>query len=227
MSFQGIDIFIGYDDKLVYEGFSALISTRDSYNVIGGAANGTEVLKRLKFKIPEIIIIEVSVPNSKAIDYLNEIHTEYPLSKIMLITALCNNGKVSKILESGITSFILRSCNKEDLFNALAHLVEGKNYYCSSVTNQLMKEYHKSQILQNGPLTNREMTILRRLVDGNSNKEIAYNLHINESTVKTHRKNIMDKIGAKSLLTLVRYACRNNLIDYGMDSFCLSCPYKQ
>lgn len=224
---QPHDIFIGYDDRLVYEGFAALISSRETYNVIGGAKNGEEVFKRLKFKLPKIILVELGIPNSKAIDYLRELHKEYPIPKKILISSICNNGKISKIMETGLDSFILKSCNKEDLFNALAHVEDNKQFYCSVVTSLLLKEYKGYKDQNNGLLTNREMSVLRRLVNGNSNKQIAYELEINESTVKTHRKNLMDKIGASNLLTLVRYACRNNLIDYGMDSFCLSCPYRQ
>ena len=227
MNTSPTDIFIGYEDKLVYEGLSAMLSVKPAYNVIGGARNGEDVYKRLKFEVPKVIIIEVGVPTTTNIDYLADLNIQYPHPKIMLITSVCNNGNISKIMDTGIQSFILKSCNKEDFFNALSHLDDNKKYYCSTVTQMLLQEYHDVKNKSNGLLTQREMDVLKGLVKGITNKEIAIELQINESTVKTHRKNLMNKIGAGNLFSLVRYACRNKLINFGMDSFCLGCPYRQ
>ena len=221
------DIFIGYEDRLIYEGFAALISTRSDLNVLGGAKNGDEVLNRLKFISPKILIVEISIPNSKNISYLHDLHSDFPLVNILLISNLCNHGNISKVMETGIISFILKDCTREDFYNAISHILEGKKYYCSTITQLLLKEYREMQNDDNRVLTRREKEVLRRLVNGNTNKEISSELLINESTVKTHRKNLMEKIGADNLLSLVRYACRNSLVDFGEDTFCLSCPYKQ
>ena len=227
MTASPADVFIGYDDKLVYEGLASLLSVKSAYNVIGGAKNTENVFKRLKFENPKIIIIEVGVPTSANIEYLEDLNVKYPLPKKMLISSVCNNGNISKIMDTGIQSFILKSCNREDFFNALAHMDENKKYYCSTITQMLLQEYHDMKNKSNGILTQREMDVLKGLVNGNTNKEISVELQINESTVKTHRKNLMNKVGAGNLFSLVRYACRNKLINFGMDSFCLGCPYRQ
>jgi DNA-binding NarL/FixJ family response regulator len=130
-------------------------------------------------------------------------------------------------MDTGIHSFILRNCNKEDFFNALSHLDDNKKYYCSTITQMLLQEYHDMKNEGSRLLTQRELDVLKGLVNGNTNKDISSDLKINESTVKTHRKNLMNKVGAGNLFSLVRYACRNKLIDFGMDSFCLGCPYRQ
>jgi NarL family two-component system response regulator LiaR len=227
MTASPTDIFIGYDDKLVYEGLASMLSAKPTYNVIGGAKNSEDVFKRLKFENPKVIIIELGVPTTANIEYLNNLNTQHPHPKIMLISSVCNNGNISKIMDSGIQSFILKSCNREDFFNALSHIDENKKYYCSTITQMLLKEYHDMKNKSNGVLTQRELDVLKGLVNGNTNKEISFKLQINESTVKTHRKNLMNKVGAGNLFSLVRYACRNKLMDFGMDSFCLGCPYRQ
>jgi DNA-binding NarL/FixJ family response regulator len=227
MNTSPIDIFIGYDDKLVYEGIAAILSAKPSYNVLGGAPNGEDVFKRLKFELPKVIIIEMGIPTTANIEYLTDLNKGYPHPKKMLISSLCNNGNISKIMDTGIHSFILRNCNREDFFNALSHLDDNKKYYCSTITQMLLKEYHDMRNEDNRLLTQRELDVLKGLVNGNSNKEISIDLQINESTVKTHRKNLMNKVGAGNVFSLVRYACRNKLIDFGMDSFCLGCPYRQ
>ena len=226
MSASTADIFIGYDDKLVFEGLAAMISVKPSYNVLGGAKNGEDVFKRLKFELPKVIVIEVGIPTTANIEYLIDLNTQYPHPKIMLISSVCNNGNISKIMDTGIQSFILKSCNREDFFNALSHMDDNKKYYCSTITQLLLKEYHDMKDKSNGVLTLRELDVLKGLVNGSTNKEIANDLLINESTVKTHRKNLMNKIGAGNLFSVVRYACRHKLIDFGMDSFCLGCPYR-
>jgi DNA-binding NarL/FixJ family response regulator len=227
MNTSPTDIFIGYDDKLVYEGMASMLSAKPSYNVLGGAPNGEDVFKRLKFELPKLIIIEMGIPTTTNIEYLADLNKEYPLPKTMLISSLCNNGNISKIMDTGIHSFILRNCNKEDFFNALSHLDDNKKYYCSTITQMLLQEYHDMKNEGSRLLTQRELDVLKGLVNGNTNKDISSDLKINESTVKTHRKNLMNKVGAGNLFSLVRYACRNKLIDFGMDSFCLGCPYRQ
>ena len=227
MTASPTDIFIGYDDKLIYEGMASMLYTKPAYNVLGGAKNGEDVFKRLKFENPKVIIIELGIPSKANIEYLKQINVEHPIPKTMLISSICNNGNISKIMDTGIQSFMLKSCNKEDFFNALSHLEDNKKYYCSTITQMLLKEYHDMKDKEISLLTPRELDVLRGLVKGITNKEISINLNINESTVKTHRKNLMNKVGAGNLFSLVRYACRNKLIDFGMDSFCLGCPYRQ
>ena len=227
MTSATLDIFIGYDNRLFYDGLTTLISSKPPFHVTGGAENGMEVFKRLKINKPDIIIIELEFPNKRSIEYLKNLNDQFPNQKTMLISAICNNGNISAVMDTGLNSFILKKCNKEDLFNALEHVAEDKKYYCATVTQFLLKEYRSLKESDRQLLTQREIQILQKLVNGNSNKEISNELDISESTVKTHRKNLMNKVGAYNLLTLVRYACRSNLIDFGKESFCISCPYKQ
>jgi DNA-binding NarL/FixJ family response regulator len=222
-----IDIFIGYDNRLFYDGLASLISSKPTYNVIGGAENGEDTVRRLKIKPGEIVVIELEFPTNRSIEYLANLHYEFPDQRMVLISAICNNGNISAVMDTGIDAFILKKCNREDLYNTLEHAAEGKKYYCATVTQFLLKEYRTLSHDNKQLLTQREIQILQKLVNGNSNKSISEDLEISESTVKTHRKNLMHKVGAYNLLSLVRYACRSNLIDFGNDSFCASCPYKQ
>ena len=120
-----LDILIGYDDKLIYEGLASLLSSKSSYNVMCGVRNGEDLFKRIKINEPKIIIIELGVPNKIAVEYLKNLHSEYPFIQLMLISSICNNGNISSVMESGISSFLLKNCNKEDLFNAIDHLEDG------------------------------------------------------------------------------------------------------
>jgi len=221
-----IDIFIGYDNRLFYDALANLISSKDSYNVLGGIENGENVLEKLKLNRADIILIELEFPNTKSIKYLEKLHAEFPDRKILLVAPICNNGNTSTVIDTGINAFILKKCNREDLFNAIDHVAENKKYFCSNITQHLLKEYHSLKDTDKQLLSQREIEILKKLVNGNSNKKISIELGISESTVKTHRKNLMGKIGAYNQISLVRYACRNNLIEFGADTFCLSCPYK-
>ena len=221
-----IDVFIGYDNRLFYDALASLISSKDQYKVLGGLENGDKVLEQLKLNHADVILIELEFPNKKSIEYLKTLTTEFPDRKILLIAPICHNGNTSIVIETGICGFILKKCNREDLFTAIDHVAEDMKYFCSNITQHILKEYHNLKESDKQLLSHREIQILQKLVNGNSNKKIAYELTISESTVKTHRKNLMSKVGAYNLLTLVRYACRNNLIEHGRDSFCLSCPYK-
>ena len=88
------DIFIGYDNRLFYDGLASLISLKSEYNVVGGAENGDDTIRRLKINPCEIIVIELEFPTNRSIEYLSSIHVEFPDQKIVLISAICNNGNI-------------------------------------------------------------------------------------------------------------------------------------
>ena len=225
MSLPQAHIVIGYNNRLISESLSALISNKPFYQVTGLIRNGPDFFKQLLNKKADFILIEEDIPNLTTLEYLEKIGEEFPLMKIMLIANTVNNGYVGKLMNAGLSAFILKSCGKEDLYSALTKIAEGKKFFCSTITQLLLKEYTGRDDDAHMTLTNRELHVLKHLVNGYANKEIASELKISESTVKTHRKNLMAKFGAQNLINLVRYACRENLVDFEKSSICISCPY--
>ncbi len=216
MSLPQIQIVIGYTNRLMCEALSSMIEHKPFYQVNAVIPNGPELIKHLKSINVDYVLIEEEVPNFNTIDYLEKIKDEFPLMKIILVANKCYNGYVSKLMNCGLNAFLLKTCGKEDFYLALSKMSEGKKYYCSCITQLLLREYSEKENEPRMALTNRELHVLKYLVDGYANKEIAAELKISESTIKTHRKNLMEKFGAKNLISLVRYACMENLLNFEM-----------
>ncbi len=144
-----------------------------------------------------------------------------------LISDLIRNGMFSDMLNTGIEGYILHTCSKRDLETAIVKLRSNERYICTSITSQIFCKMGQNSTSDNIiKLTLREKEVLGLLVKMHSNKSIASELSISELTVKTHRKNIMKKFGSKNLLSLVRYACRENLINGKNDDFCKGCTHR-
>lgn len=220
------NIFISYDNRLIYDGIVCLIGAKTEYRHLGGAPTGETVVRELEKKPDvDILIVEKTIMGHSFLVYLKELMAKFPDIKILLVAAACNIRDVDEFLDIGIYGWILKSCGREDMFSALAHLSSGNPYICTHVSQAMHKEHLKRT---NSPkiLTERESDVLKYLIDGYSNKQIAHEIKVSESTVKTHRKNMMVKFGSGNLLSMLRYACRENLVDFGMNNFCKCCPFK-
>lgn len=225
MSLPRTQIIIGYNNKLISESLCSLILHKPFYQVNALIPNGPELIKQLKYKTADYILIEEDTPNFTTIEYLQEIREEYPLKKIILIATTCGNGYTSRLMDSGLSAFLLKSCTKEDFYIALAKIGEGKKFFCSIITQLLLKEYKEKEKEPPMSLTNREMQVLKCLVYGHTNKEIARELEISESTVKTHRKNLMGKFGTNNLIGLMRYASQENLLNFDSEEMKKCCTF--
>jgi DNA-binding NarL/FixJ family response regulator len=207
-------------------GICALINGHEHYNIVASSLNGEDLINTVKTLRIQILIIELGYPNKCNLNYISKIISIFPDIKLLLITSLFKQGIINQFIDLGVNAYISTKSTDKDLFNALEKLENNESYFCSAVTQLLLRELHDVHDLKNKILTTREIEIMNFLINGMSNEVISKKLNISLHTVKTHRKNMMDKFGVKSLLSLVRYACRANLIDEENDFFCISCPYK-
>ena len=219
-------VLIGYSSRLFSNGLEKIIDGFDNFNV----ANSVPVGDKLKTSLggagsPDFLILEVDHPGAKDLKYIRLLTESFAFVKILLISHLTNKYITGDLLESGIQGYLLKSCSWQDLFTALIKMSEDKPYFCSDITKTLVAGNNMYQHPDNQSLTVRETEILTLLVQSHTNKYIAENLSISENTVKTHRRNIQKKFGVSNLLGMVRYACRENLVDFGCAEFCTTCPY--
>jgi DNA-binding NarL/FixJ family response regulator len=218
---------IGFHNRLCAEGLRSMINENEVYNVFDLMQNGVNLIQSVKSKKVDLLILDLIYPGCDSIEYLKEIKKTNKALKVLIISDLTRNGMLTDILNTGIEGYILHSCGKNDLHNAIQKLLNNERYICTSITSQfLCKIGENSKYPDNINLTEREKEILSLLIKTKSNKLIASELNISELTVKTHRKNIMRKFGSRNLLSLVRYACRENLINGKDDDFCKGCPHR-
>lgn len=219
-------IVIGYTAKLFSDGLESMIEEFDGFAVLDRAPVGKALLDLLKpLNDVDILIIELNYPGNNDLVNLRSLLTAFPLIKILLLSYLPRNHMSSKLIECGIDAYLLKSCTRQDMLTALKKLIDNKNYFCSDITKNIMAANKRSQNKAEINLTIREKEILTMLVNCKTNNQIAIKIGLSENTIKTHRRNIQTKFGVNNLLGMVRYACRTNLIDFGVDEFCMECPH--
>jgi len=218
-------VLIGYTHRLCAEGLESMIENADDFRVIGvvPVKELGEYLNSLKDI--DILIIELKFLEKSSLSFLVHLKKKHPKIRLMLISLLTCNDLTSKIVESGVDAYILKTCSKTDLFAALGKILEGGNFFCSEIIKSMLSANGNSGDTPEIDLTKRETEVLCLLVQGNTNMQIAKELSLSENTIKTHRKNILSKFGANNLIGLVRHACRARLLDYDLEGFCNKCPH--
>ena len=220
------NISIGFKSRMFSDGLDSIVKSFDHFNVLSSFPFGNNQLKNLpEIQVEDILILELNCPSNRDLESILLLREKYPLHKFILISMLPRHNVGIRLMEIGISAYLLKSCGQNDLLTALNKVVNGKHYYCADITENLLSAKSKAEHVKEIELTEREKEILGMLVTGLTNKQIANCLNISENTIKTHRKNIQQKFGVSNLIGMVRYACRSNLIDFGDDGFCTVCPF--
>lgn len=219
-------VAIAYTTKLFADGLESIINDLEDFHVEHKTPIGTELAKDIESKSPaHFLIYEVNCPSLKDLDYIRKLLESNQLLRIILLSHLPRTDIGFKLLDSGISSYLLNSCSREDLLSAFNKIINGKPYFCSDITKKLFSRHNNKEDVTDYDLTEREKEILSLLVSSHTNRQIAGKLNLSENTVKTHRRNIQAKFGVSNIIGMVRFACRTNLIDFGDDGYCNVCPY--
>nr|WP_321412673.1 response regulator transcription factor [uncultured Carboxylicivirga sp.] len=166
-----------------------------------------------------IYLLEGTYPDAKTLSSVRLLKNKE--GKVILLGYLIDNEFVELLLSEGLDAFVLKTCCKDSLFEAINKVNNGFKYFCGPITELLTKKLHQKNTKP--LLTEREKDVLVELVCMKRSREIAEKLNISEATVRTHRKNIMYKFGTKNYIGLLRYACREGILDSPGEKFCVGC----
>jgi DNA-binding NarL/FixJ family response regulator len=194
------------DDHVMFrQGVKQIIREIEGFEVVGEAGDGLELLNFLKNCLPDLIILDISMPNLRGLEAAREIKKLYPQLKILLLTMHKRKEFVRQGLAHGVNGFLLKEDADIELIRAIRTIERGEKYFSpllSAILADLALEKEKPSSL----LTIREKEVLKLLAEGKNNRTIADLLHISRYTVRRHRSNIMKKLGFKSLAQLLKYA---------------------
>lgn len=200
------------DHNLFIEGLTALMKERPDIELVGQAKNGAEAFTQAERLKPDIILMDIAMPEINGIKATRQILKQFPDIKIIVLSMYSNRELIIESLRAGAVGYVLKECESSELYEAIQNVVKG-NYYIAKISLEIiLKDYMR--LLQEEAnnteriLSEREKEILRLLAVGKNAKEIAYELRISRSTVDVHRRHIMEKTGCNSMASLVRYAIR-------------------
>lgn len=210
---MNIRIVIADDHQIVRQGLRTLLEREADMQVVAEAEDGRRAVSLARELIPHVIVMDVEMPDLNGIEATRQILTEYPQIKIIALSMYSDRRFVTNMLKSGVSGYLLKDCAFEELVQAIRLAMSNMIYLSPGVADVVVKDYanHTPAPSQPAVLTTREREVLQLLSEGKRTSQIADLLHISIKTVETHRKQIMHKLGMRSVAELTKYAIREGL----------------
>jgi DNA-binding NarL/FixJ family response regulator len=186
-----------------------------SVEVVGEASTGREAIERARTLQPELILLDIAMPELTGLEALPRLKKEFPAIKVLMLSAHNNEEYVIRALRGGASGYLLKDAATEELEQAIRAVMEGKTYLSPAISRPVIDSYLQRVGEMASPLdqlTPRQREILQGIAEGRSTKEIAHDLGISAKTVETHRAQLMERLEIREVAGLVRYAIRCGLI---------------
>ncbi len=201
------------DHEMVRIGVSAYLSAQPDIEVIGEADNGLKAVELALELRPDIILMDLVMPEMDGIEATKRIIEKWPEAKIIIVTSFLDDEKVYPALEAGATSYMLKTSKASEIARAVRSTFQGQSVLEPEVTGKMMEKLRRPKITQlHDQLTNREMEILLLMTQGKTNQEIADELYIALKTAKVHVSNILSKLAVQDRTQAVIYAFKHSLV---------------
>jgi DNA-binding NarL/FixJ family response regulator len=194
-------VFIVDDHYMVVEGIRSLLQNEKGIDWTGHAMNAASCLAFLERQLPDVILMDINLPDQSGIDLCKEVKEKHPSVFIIGLSTFNQQSFIQKMMDNGASGYVLKNATQKELTNAIETVVKGKTYLSEEATQTLRKDNGANIVL-----TRREKEVLELIADGMTNAEIAQKLFISVTTVDTHRKNLLTKMEAKNTASLVKMA---------------------
>ena len=215
MSDSKIKILIVDDHAVVRKGIRALLATESDLEVIGEAIDGEQAVALYQELNPDLLLLDLIMPKVNGIEVIKKIKGDHPQAKILVLTSFAADDQVFPAIKAGALGYLLKDTDPDDLINAIHQVYLGESSLSPTVARKVLEEvFHPAQKpLSPDPLTNREVDVLQVLAKGKSNRDIAEELSISETTVRTHVSNILGKLHLASRTEAALYALKEGMAD--------------
>ncbi len=226
-----INIVLADDHQLIRDGIRSLLEDVEGLEVVGEAADGVEALERVRVSQPDLLIVDIRMPRKTGIETVRELEQVAPNTRALVLSMHDSEDYVLESVEAGAYGYILKGAGKDEFLKAIRQIHQGEKYFSADISKIIVNKYlekvqqtgttppvqpHNPGSLEANPeplyLTKRELQILKLVINGLSNKEIADQLDKKVRTVEAHRHNFMKKLGAKNLMELSQKARELKLI---------------
>jgi len=212
---EEIRILIVDDHAIVREGQRALIDTEPGMTLVGEAINGLEAIELARTLSPDVIFMDLFMPEMGGVEAIEAIKAENPEARILVLTSFAEDEKVFAAVKAGASGYLLKDATPDEFLTAVRQVNRGEPAMNPVIANKLMRELQRASNLPltEEPLTERELDILKLVAQGLSNQEIAEELVISERTVRTHVSNILSKLHLANRTQAALYALKEGLAD--------------
>ena len=211
-------LVVAEDHVIMREGLCSMLESTGQYEIVGQATNGLEAIRIAKTEIPDLMLLDISMPKLNGLSVIHELKNKYPTIKFIVLTVHDTEEYVREIFGAGANGYCLKKGDFSELLTAIDHVLQGKPYVSPHITQPLLDTFmrtNKGESPTSSPknsLTKREKEILKLVGEGYKNKEIAKLLFISSKTVEKHRSNLMAKLDLHNSAGLTAYAIKMGLI---------------
>ena len=212
---MSIRILLADDHKITRQGLRSLLDEQPDMEVVAEVEEGRTAVRLARELVPNVVIMDVSMPDLNGMEATRQIVAEFPNIKIIALSMHSDSLFVTEMLRSGASGYLLKDCAFEELERAIRAVVADKTYLSPSISGVVVDDYlhrlSKADFSDSQVLSDREREVLQLMAEGNSTKQIALKLHISNKTVETHRRQIMNKLDIHTVAELTKYAIRKGL----------------
>ena len=215
---EKVRIVLAEDHTILREGLRALLTADPNFEIIGEAADGRAAVRFVEKQIPDLILMDLSMPRMTGMDAIREIKKRYPQTKIIALTVHKTEEYLRTTLQAGADGYVLKDATHDELMMAIQSVLKGKTYLSPGVSGKVIEGYLEGKEGQMplstlGLLSQREREVLKLIAEGYKNKEIATDLCISLKTVEKHRANLMKKLDLHNAAALTAYAIEQGLVE--------------
>ncbi len=202
-------LFIVDDHYMVIEGIRSLLQHEAGLEWTGHASNAASCLAYLRQQRPDVILMDISLPDKNGIDLCKEVKEKYPSVFILGLSTFSQESFISKMMDNGASGYVLKNATKEELLEAIETVMKGRLFLSMDAAQSLRSAADKPDM---PVITRREKEVLELIATGCTNAEIAERLFVSVSTIDTHRKNLLEKFNVRNTASLVRLATQQQII---------------
>ena len=212
---MSIKVLLADDHMIMREGLKALLDKATDIEVVALAANGVEALHKVGEYLPDVVVMDLTMPEMGGIEATRRIVATYPDIKVLALSMLENRSCVVECLKAGAKGYLIKDCAGEELLGAIRILASEESYLCARITELVIRDYTllagDGQFHPKASLSKREQEVLQQIADGKNTKEIAFLFGVSIRTIDVQRSNIMKKLNLHSIAELTKYAVREGL----------------
>ena len=215
-----IRVLIADDHQVVREGLSAVLKTKSDIEIVGVAKDGLEAVEKARELVPDVVLMDISMPRMNGVEATRELKRENPHIGVVVLTMYAEEEYIFDLVKAGATGYLLKDADSGQIVKALRAIAEGESLIHPSVASKILNEF---SLLAEGKgrkpgrlehdLTDREITVLKLVAEGKTNKEIANDLDLSEKTIKNHVRNIFHKLHVYDRTQAAIHAIRKGLIE--------------
>ncbi|HWI91928.1 MAG TPA: response regulator transcription factor [Flavisolibacter sp.] len=218
MTAQQIKVSIADDHKIFRDGIKMALRDREYLKILWEAEDGRDLMHKLKLKQPDVLLMDIRMPEVDGVNAIGMIRKEYDDIKIIVLTMYDDQEMITKMMEMGANAYLTKTTDPEEIYQAILTCMND-DFYFNDLVNKavLLKLQHKKAVKQFYPnpvkFSEKELKILKCIAEDKTTEEISKEVFLSPRTIETIRQNMKQKVGAKTIAGLVMYAMRNKLLD--------------